>query len=112
MMLLHAAEPSSSHQLTWAQLLGWTAITPEQLDLLAALLDDSASVPGLVVDTELRWTLLLRLVSTGRAGDTEIDSRTGPGRDRRRQAARCSVPRRHSRRCPQGSSMGTPDQKR
>ena len=96
MMLLHAAEPSGSHQLTWAQLLGWTAITPEQLDLLAALLDDSASVPGLVIDAELRWTLLLRLVSTGRAGDAEIDAEldrdaTDAGR-RHAAACRAAVP--------------------
>jgi aminopeptidase N len=72
--LLRAAEPGSDHQLAWAQLLGWTAITPEQLDLLAGLLDGSAEIPGLVVDTELRWTLLGRLAVTGRAGEAEIDA--------------------------------------
>ena len=91
MMLLHAAVPGSSHQLTCAQLLGRTAITTGQLDFLAALLDRSASVPGLVVDTELRWNLLRRLAATGRAGDTEIDSEldqdaTDAGR---RHAAAC-----------------------
>jgi aminopeptidase N len=70
--LLHAAEPGSDHQLAWAQLLGWTAITPGQLDLLAGLLDGSAEVPGLAVDTELRWALLGRLAVTGRAGEAEI----------------------------------------
>jgi len=34
--LLRAAAPGSDHQLAWAQLLGWTATSPEQLALLAA----------------------------------------------------------------------------
>jgi aminopeptidase N len=72
--LLRSAEPGSDHQLAWAQLLGWTAVTPEQLDLLAGLLDGGAEIPGLAIDTELRWTLLERLAATGRAGDAEIDA--------------------------------------
>jgi aminopeptidase N len=72
--LLRAAEPGRSHQLAWAQLLSWTATTPEQLDLLAGLLDGSAGIPGLAVDTELRWALLRRLATAGRAGDAEIDA--------------------------------------
>jgi aminopeptidase N len=72
--LLRSAEPGSDHQLAWAQLLGWTAVTPEQLGLLAGLLDGSAEIPGLAIDTELRWTLLQRLAATGRAGDAEIDA--------------------------------------
>jgi aminopeptidase N len=75
--LLHAAEPGSDHQLAWAQLLSWTAATPEQLDLLAALLDRSVEVPGLGVDAELRWAILRRLAATGRAGDAEIDAELG-----------------------------------
>jgi aminopeptidase N len=70
--LLHAAEPGSDHQLAWAQLLSWTAATPDQLDLIAGLLDRTADVPGLAVDAELRWAILRRLAVTGRAGDAEI----------------------------------------
>jgi aminopeptidase N len=89
--LLHAAEPGSDHQLAWAQLLGWTAITPGQLDLLAGLLNGSAEVPGLAVDTELRWALFGRLAVTGRAGEAEIGAElardaTDAGR---RHAAAC-----------------------
>jgi aminopeptidase N len=72
--LLRAAEPGSDHQLAWAQLLAWTAATPGQLRLLAGLLDGSAAVPGLAVDTELRWALLGRLAATGAAGEAEIDA--------------------------------------
>ena len=70
--LLFDAEPGSDHQLAWAQLLSWTAATPEQLGLIAGLLDRSAEVPGLAVDAELRWAILRRLAVTGRAGDAEI----------------------------------------
>jgi aminopeptidase N len=72
--LLREAEPGSDRQLAWAQLLTWTARSGEQLDLLTGLLDGTASVPGLPVDTELRWALLLRLATTGRAGDPQIDA--------------------------------------
>ena len=95
-MLLRSAEPGSDHQLAWAQLLSWTAVTSEQLDLLAGLLDGRAEVPGLAVDTELRWAFLLRLAATGRAGDIQIDAEvdrdpTDAGR-RHAVACRASVP--------------------
>jgi len=94
--LLHAAEPGSSHQLAWAQLVGWSATSDEQLDLLAGLLAGTVAVPGLAVDTELRWTLLGRLAATGRAGDAEIDAeleRDGTDAGRRRaMACRAGVP--------------------
>ena len=94
--LLRAAEPGSDHQLAWAQLVGATAVTTDQLDLIAGLLDGSAQVPGLAVDTELRWLLLRRLAATGQAWDTEIDAelardRTDAGR-RNAAAARAGIP--------------------
>ncbi|MGH3302932.1 MAG: aminopeptidase N, partial [Streptosporangiaceae bacterium] len=94
--LLRAAEPGSNGQLAWAQLLGWTAVTPDQLDLVADVLDGRTEIPGLVVDAELRWAFLRRLAATGRAGDAEIDAELA--RDRadagRRSAlvARASIP--------------------
>jgi aminopeptidase N len=68
------AVPGSDHQLAYARTAISMARTPEQLDLVAGLLDGSRSVPGLVVDTDLRWSLLTRLVASGRAGDAEIDA--------------------------------------
>jgi aminopeptidase N len=93
---LQAAEPGSDHQLAWAQLVGATAVTTEQLDLVAGLLDGSADISGLTVDTELRWLLLRRLAATGRAGDAEIDTElerdsTDAGR-RHAAAARAAIP--------------------
>jgi aminopeptidase N len=94
--LLHAADPGSDHQLAWMQLLGWTAVTPEQLDFLAGLLAGRTEVPGLAVDTELRWALLRRLAAMGWAGDADIDAElardpTDAGR-RHAAAARAAIP--------------------
>jgi aminopeptidase N len=94
--LLCSADPESDHQLAWAELLGWTATSDEQVELLATLLDASTDVPGLVLDTELRWTLLGRLVTIGRAADAEIDAElerdpTDSG-ERRAATCRASVP--------------------
>ncbi len=94
--LLLAAEPGSDHQLAWAELLAWTAITPEQLDMIAGLLDGSVEIAGLAVDTELRWAFLRRLAATGRAGDEQIDAELGrdPTDAGRRHAAasRAAIP--------------------
>jgi aminopeptidase N len=72
--LLRAASPGGDHQLVWAQMLGWTATAPDQLDLLAGLLDGTEVIEGLAIDTELRWRLLKRLATMARAGDAQIDA--------------------------------------
>ncbi|MFJ7332493.1 aminopeptidase N [Streptomyces sp. NPDC101116] len=69
---LRAAAPGSDHQLAWARAFAATARTPEQLDLLDALLDGSQTIEGLVVDTELRWAFVLRLAAVGRFDEAEI----------------------------------------
>ena len=94
--LLRSAEAGSDHQLAWAQLLGWSATSDDQLDLVAGLLDGSQQVAGLNVDTELRWTLLARLVAMGRAGQAAIEAElerdnTNTGR-KRAAACRAAIP--------------------
>ena len=89
--LLARAEPGSDVQLAYAEAFASAAITPAQLALLAGLLDGTASVAGLSIDTELRWRLLHRLVSRGAAGEAEIEAElardaTDAGE---RQAASC-----------------------
>ena len=89
--LLRAAEPGSDLQLAWAQLLGWTAATPEPARPAgrAAGRPGRGAWPG--VDTELRWALLRRLASH-RPGRRRGDRRrAGPRRHRRgpRHAAAC-----------------------
>jgi aminopeptidase N len=70
--LLNAAEAGSDLQLVWAELLSWTATTPEQVTLVAGLLDGGAAPPGLIIGSELRWSLLRLLAAVGRAGDKAI----------------------------------------
>ena len=72
--MLRAAEPGSDWQLAWAQLLSRTAVTAEQLDVLAGLLDGSVGFDGLPVGPELRWPALRRLAATGRVSDEQIDA--------------------------------------
>jgi aminopeptidase N len=70
--LLERAEPGSDVQLAYMQAFAGMAISPADLALLAGLLDGTTSIDGLVIDTELRWRLLHRLVSRGAAGYPEI----------------------------------------
>jgi aminopeptidase N len=72
--LLRGAEPGSDAQLTYLRVLAGVAISDGHLGLLAGLLDGTVTFEGLTVDTDLRWTLLNRLVSRGRAGHAEIDA--------------------------------------
>ncbi|MER5475062.1 aminopeptidase N [Streptomyces sp. NPDC002685] len=71
---LRAAEAGSDHQLAWARAFAATARTPEQLDLLEALLEGRATIEGLAVDTELRWSFVQRLAAVGRFDDAEISA--------------------------------------
>ena len=47
---------------------------PGDLEFLAGLLDGTVSLDGLAVDTDLRWSLLRRLVSRGVRGEEAIDA--------------------------------------
>jgi len=69
-----AAEPAGDHQLAWVRAFASAATSPADLDLVEDLLAGRELLPGLVVDAELRWHLLRRLVVIGRAGDVEIDA--------------------------------------
>ena len=96
MSWLQRAEPGSDHQLAYAQALAGVATSPDDLDLLAGLLDGSAAIDGLAVDTDLRWQLLHRLVSRGAAGPAEIEAelardRTDAG-ERHAAACRAAIP--------------------
>jgi len=89
--LLCSAEPGSDHQLSWFELLSWTAANEDELRLLAALLDGTRTVPGLVLAAEPRWTALRRLAAAGEAGDARIDAELArdPSEEGRRNAAAC-----------------------
>ncbi|SDN51286.1 Membrane alanyl aminopeptidase Metallo peptidase. MEROPS family M01 [Actinomyces ruminicola] len=94
--LARAAEAGSDKQLQLVRAVAAHAATPAQLDAVAAWLDGSAALPGLVVDQDLRWELLVGLVAAGRCGEPEIAAeeagdRTTTGRERAAQA-RAAVP--------------------
>jgi aminopeptidase N len=74
---LLAAAAGSDRQLAFAQALAGVAVTPASLNLLAGLLDGTASIDGLTVDTELRWQFLRRLVSLGASGPDAVTAELG-----------------------------------
>ncbi|MCK2217946.1 aminopeptidase N [Actinomadura sp. ATCC 31491] len=89
--LLAGAAPGSDHQLAYLQAFAPVATSAEDLDLLAGILDGSAVPEGLTVDADLRWSLVLALVSAGRIDEAGIAAelerdRTATGE---RSAATC-----------------------
>ncbi|MDA8372508.1 MAG: aminopeptidase N [Nocardiopsaceae bacterium] len=89
--LLSSAEPGSDLQLAYAHGFADAAVSGEHLSLLQGLLDGAITVDGLTIDTDLRWTLLRRLVVHGRAGEKEIaaELEADPTATGERQAAGC-----------------------
>jgi aminopeptidase N len=71
---LRSAAPGSDLQLAWVRTLAAATRTPAHVALVRGLLDGTETVPGLAVDTDLRWTLLFALVAVGAAGLEEIDA--------------------------------------
>ncbi|TDB88896.1 aminopeptidase N [Actinomadura sp. KC216] len=91
--LARDAAPGSDLQLAYTQAFTASAVSDEHLAFVQGLLDGSESLDGLTVDTDLRWSLLRRLVVTGKAGQAEIDAeherdRTAAGE---RHAAACTA---------------------
>ncbi|MCH9720665.1 MAG: aminopeptidase N, partial [Actinomycetia bacterium] len=67
--LARGAEPGSDHQLAFVNALCTSRLSAEQLEVPADLLDrDPAAcgLPGLHVDTDLRWRLVTALAAGGR----------------------------------------------
>jgi aminopeptidase N len=96
-----AAEPGTDAQLQLVTTLARVARTPAQLDLLAGLLTGSAALPGLAVDTDLRWRILVALVAGGAAGEAEIAAtlegdRTAKGEEWAAEA-RAALPTREAK---------------
>ncbi|HEX3781499.1 MAG TPA: aminopeptidase N [Pseudonocardiaceae bacterium] len=71
--LARAAEPGSDHQLSFVNSLSGSLLERDTVAVLRGWLDGSAPLPGLVVDTDLRWRLLQALVAHGAATEAEID---------------------------------------
>ena len=94
--LMQAAEQGSDRQLAFAQAAFAASQPGAQAARLLALLDGSSSVPGLLLDTELRWSLVVRLATVGVLDDAAIDDelardRTASG-EKRAATARAARP--------------------
>jgi len=94
--LMHEAPGGSDTQLAYVRAFTGVAISADDLALLAGLLDGSVALDGLSVDTDLRWSLLWRLVSRGVRGEDEIDAElardaTDAG-ERHAAACRAAIP--------------------
>ncbi|HVF14804.1 MAG TPA: aminopeptidase N, partial [Acidimicrobiales bacterium] len=94
---LDSAEPGSDRQLIWVRHLLAVAESADDLAFARVLLDGSVEVPGLKVDTDLRWGIVGALAATGAEGaeaiiaaELDIDP-TDIGR-RRAASARASLP--------------------
>jgi aminopeptidase N len=72
--LLRDAPPGSDAQLQLARAFAAAAATDEHCATVAGILDDSAPLEGLSVDTDLRWHLLHYLVAAGRADEKAVDA--------------------------------------
>jgi aminopeptidase N len=99
--LAQSAEAGSDRQLAFARSFAGSANTSEHLAIVEGLLDGTTTWDGLVVDTDLRWFLLLQVISAGSRGADAIDAElarddTATGR-RQAAMARASIPTREAK---------------
>ncbi|MGH3497394.1 MAG: aminopeptidase N [Nocardioidaceae bacterium] len=71
--LLEAAEPESDHQLALARTYARAARSDAATQWLRDQLS-SSTLPGMALDTDLRWTFVTALTREGVWGDAEIDA--------------------------------------
>ncbi|HEY9368506.1 aminopeptidase N [Streptomyces sp.] len=71
--LLADAESASDHQLAFARAYIAGVFSDRGADRLAGWLDGNDLPPGLVVDTDLRWTLIVALARLGRVDADAIE---------------------------------------
>ncbi|GLW10838.1 aminopeptidase N [Microtetraspora sp. NBRC 13810] len=72
--LVGTAEPGSDHQLSYVNAFSAVATSADDLAYLRGVLDGSAVPEGLTVDADMRWSLILALVSGGVLGAEDIDA--------------------------------------
>jgi len=68
------AEPGSDRQLQFVRAFSANANTPEQAAIVRSLVDGTAELPGLKIDTDLKWDLLAGLARNNALHDGEIDA--------------------------------------
>jgi aminopeptidase N len=72
--LTEQAEAGSDHQLQFLKAFARHARTGAQLDVLEQLLAGERALPGLALDTDLRWAVLTALCAGGRRDDAAVDA--------------------------------------
>ncbi|MGL5867335.1 MAG: aminopeptidase N [Dermatophilaceae bacterium] len=85
--LAQAAGPGSDAQLQFVSAVAGLTAAGDDVTALRGLLTGSSAAPGLVVDFEMRWTLLTALAAAGAADAADIDAEraredTATGRER------------------------------
>jgi aminopeptidase N len=70
--MAQGASAWSDHQLAFARAFASCAVDESQLQVLKNWLAGVDVLPGLVIDTDFRWALVMRLVVMGQFGETEI----------------------------------------
>ena len=75
--LARGAEPGSDHQLTYFNALCTSVLSVRHTAVLAALLDTDPAelgLPGLSVDTDLRWRIVIALATGGDIDDDGLET--------------------------------------
>ena len=72
--LAQAAAPDSDAQLQLVRAAARRAHAAAEIDAIAALREGSSTLPGLQMDAEMRWNLLISLAAAGKATRDEIDA--------------------------------------
>jgi aminopeptidase N len=72
--LAKAAPAGSDHQLAYVNTLAASVLDEQTLTQVRGWLDGTDPLPGLTVDTDLRWRLLRALAAHGKAGLDDIEA--------------------------------------
>ncbi|UUO03400.1 aminopeptidase N [Mycolicibacterium novocastrense] len=94
--LARGAEGGSDHQLAYVNALCGSVLSPRHVEVLSALLDDDPALkglPGLVIDTDLRWRIVTALAAAGAVDSEGMDT---PFIDAEAQRDPTAAGRRHA----------------
>ncbi|WP_197374946.1 aminopeptidase N [Mycolicibacterium baixiangningiae] len=94
--LARESAPGSDHQLAFVNALCNSVLSRNQVAVLATLLDNEpaeVNLPGLVLDTDLRWRIVTALAASG---DIDADGPETPFIDAEAQRDRTAAGRRHA----------------
>ncbi len=94
--LARGAEGGSDHQLAYVNALCGSVLSPRHVEVLSALLDEDPALkglPGLVVDTDLRWRTVTALAA---AGAVDAEGMETPFIDAEAQRDPTAAGRRHA----------------